>query len=61
MLAQFSVPSHAQIAEDELCGILHHMVKHDGHNALCKLGRIPTGMSLEDFISYFGQINYSKA
>eukprot|EP00957_Ditylum_brightwellii_P128201 9778007-Ditylum_brightwellii.AAC.1 len=41
------------MAEDELCSLLYCIVKHD---ALCKSGRNPTDIILQDLMDYFEQI-----
>eukprot|EP00957_Ditylum_brightwellii_P005316 405692-Ditylum_brightwellii.AAC.1 len=56
MLAKFLVPGNTPMMDDELCGILYRMVKHDWRNALCKSGRNPSDMNLQDLTDYFEQI-----
>eukprot|EP00957_Ditylum_brightwellii_P130518 9956636-Ditylum_brightwellii.AAC.1 len=48
------------MAEDKLYSILYQMVKYDWHNLLCKLGNMPTDMSIEDLVNYFEQIKLLK-
>eukprot|EP00957_Ditylum_brightwellii_P056409 4275795-Ditylum_brightwellii.AAC.1 len=44
------------MAEDELCDIIYHMVKHDWQDDLCKSSRMPTDLSFQDLVDYFEQI-----
>eukprot|EP00957_Ditylum_brightwellii_P144363 10997503-Ditylum_brightwellii.AAC.1 len=44
------------MADDELCNILYQMVKYDWCDALCKSGRNPSSMNLQDLTDYFKQI-----
>eukprot|EP00957_Ditylum_brightwellii_P167963 12785563-Ditylum_brightwellii.AAC.1 len=48
------------MAEDELCGILYQMVKHDWHNSLCKSGGTPMDMGLKGLVDYFERIKFLK-
>eukprot|EP00957_Ditylum_brightwellii_P004348 330073-Ditylum_brightwellii.AAC.1 len=49
------------MADDELCNILYQMVKYDWRDALCKLGRNPSDMNLQDLTDYFEQIELLEA
>eukprot|EP00957_Ditylum_brightwellii_P055300 4191369-Ditylum_brightwellii.AAC.1 len=56
MLIHFPAPGNNLIAEDKLCTIICHMIRHDWCNALHKSSRMPTDLSLKDFVDYFEQI-----
>eukprot|EP00957_Ditylum_brightwellii_P105663 8057813-Ditylum_brightwellii.AAC.1 len=55
-MARFPALGNNLMADDELCNILYQMVKHDWRDALCKLGRNPSDMNLQDLMDYFEQI-----
>eukprot|EP00957_Ditylum_brightwellii_P077200 5866525-Ditylum_brightwellii.AAC.1 len=55
-MARFPAPGNNPMVGDELCDILYQMVKHDWCDALCKLGRNPSDMNLQDLMDYFEQI-----
>eukprot|EP00957_Ditylum_brightwellii_P067876 5152227-Ditylum_brightwellii.AAC.1 len=48
------------MADDDICNILYQMVKHDWRDALCKSGRNPSNMNLQDLTDYFEQIELLK-
>eukprot|EP00957_Ditylum_brightwellii_P180996 13789037-Ditylum_brightwellii.AAC.1 len=61
MMERFLAPGNNLMADDELCNILYQMVKHDWRDALCKSGRNPSNMNLQDLTDYFEQIELLEA
>eukprot|EP00957_Ditylum_brightwellii_P046284 3511900-Ditylum_brightwellii.AAC.1 len=43
------------MAEDELCSIIYHIVKHEWRDALWKSGGTPTDLSFQDLVNSFEQ------
>eukprot|EP00957_Ditylum_brightwellii_P012192 921029-Ditylum_brightwellii.AAC.1 len=56
MLAKFLVLGNTPMVDDELCNIVYQMVKHDWCDAICKSGRNPSNVNLQDLTDYFKQI-----